>query len=71
MIIGGLPTSNSETRIGIPIGVLNDNVQGMQQQLEDHAARIATIGTRIDRLEASFAALHSMLEERLPAMQQP
>jgi hypothetical protein len=44
-----------ETRVGVPIGVLNVNVQELQQQVEAHATSIEAIGTRLERIERSFA----------------
>ena len=58
-----------ETRVGVPIGVLNVNVQQLQQQVEAHATSIETIGTRLERIEGSFANLQALLEERLPPRQ--
>jgi hypothetical protein len=57
------------TRLGVPIGVLNDNVQGLQQQLDEHATTIGSNGARMERFKNSFATFHTILEERLPPMQ--
>ena len=56
-----------ETRNGVPAGVLSDNLQEIQQQLGDHSIVIGSIGSRIEMIESSFAALQVLLEERLPA----
>jgi hypothetical protein len=55
-----------ETRSGVPPGVLSDNLQSIQQQLDDHTTVIGSIGARMDRMKNSFAALQALLEERLP-----
>ena len=55
-----------ETRAGVPIGVLNDNMQELQQQIDDHSNAIGLINTRFDRMEASFANLQTLMVERLP-----
>ena len=61
-----------ETRTGVPIGVLSDNVQELQQQIDEHANSLGLINTKqdkLDRLEANFATLQAWLEERLPRIQ--
>ena len=61
-----------ETRTGVSIGVLSDNVQEMQQQIDEHANPLELINTKLDkldRLEANFATLQAWLEERLPRIQ--
>jgi peptidoglycan hydrolase CwlO-like protein len=55
-----------ETRSGVPTGVLSDNLQSIQQQLDDHTTVIGSIEARMERMENSFAALQALLEERLP-----
>uniref|UniRef100_A0A2N9GGR4 Chromo domain-containing protein n=1 Tax=Fagus sylvatica TaxID=28930 RepID=A0A2N9GGR4_FAGSY len=55
-----------ETRSGVPPGVLSDNLQSIQQQLDDHTTVIGSIAARMERMEDSFAALQALLEERLP-----
>ena len=49
-----------ETRTGVSIGVLSDNVQEMQQQIDEHANPLELINTKLDkldRLEANFVML--------------
>ncbi len=55
-----------ETRSGVPPGVLSDNLQSIQQQLDDHTTVIGSMAARMERMEDSFAALQALLEERLP-----
>uniref|UniRef100_A0A2N9HGB9 RNA-directed DNA polymerase n=1 Tax=Fagus sylvatica TaxID=28930 RepID=A0A2N9HGB9_FAGSY len=55
-----------ETRSGVPPGVLSDNLQSIQQQLDDHTTVIGSMAARMERMEDSFAALQAILEERLP-----
>jgi hypothetical protein len=50
-----------ETRAGVPTGVLSDNVKELQQQIGDHATTIEGIGTRLERIEGSFANLQALL----------
>jgi hypothetical protein len=35
-----------ETRTGVPIGVLSDNVQELQQQIDEHANSLGLINTK-------------------------
>jgi hypothetical protein len=61
-----------ETRTGVPIGVLSENVQELQQQIDEHANSIELITIKLDkldRLEANFVTLQAWLEERLPRTQ--
>ena len=55
-----------ETWSGVPPGVLLDNLQSIQQQLDDHTVVIGSIATTMERMESSFATLQALLEERLP-----
>jgi hypothetical protein len=55
-----------ELRSGVPAGVFQETLQAFQQQLDDHTTGMGAIGARMDRMESSFAALQSLLEERLP-----
>ncbi|GMY31615.1 hypothetical protein FCV25MIE_26857 [Fagus crenata] len=55
-----------ETRSGVPPGVLSDNLQSIQQQLDDHTTVIGSMAARMEGMEDSFAALQAILEERLP-----
>jgi hypothetical protein len=54
-----------ETRSGVPPGVLSNNLQSIQQQLDDHTIVTGSIRARMERMENSFAALQALLEERL------
>uniref|UniRef100_A0A2N9INH3 Ty3 transposon capsid-like protein domain-containing protein n=1 Tax=Fagus sylvatica TaxID=28930 RepID=A0A2N9INH3_FAGSY len=56
-----------ETRGGAQIGVLNENVQGIQQQLDEHSNQFGLINVKLDRMESNFA----MMEERLPKPAEP
>uniref|UniRef100_A0A2N9F7Y1 Reverse transcriptase/retrotransposon-derived protein RNase H-like domain-containing protein n=1 Tax=Fagus sylvatica TaxID=28930 RepID=A0A2N9F7Y1_FAGSY len=58
-----------ETKTGVPIGVLSDNVQEIQQPVDDQANAIREIGARLERMETSFASFQALLEERLPPRQ--
>jgi hypothetical protein len=55
-----------ETRLGVSIRVLTDNVQKLQLQLDEHANQIGVIDVRMERMDLSFATLQALLEERLP-----
>uniref|UniRef100_A0A2N9J200 Integrase catalytic domain-containing protein n=1 Tax=Fagus sylvatica TaxID=28930 RepID=A0A2N9J200_FAGSY len=55
-----------ETRSGVPPGVLSDNLQSIQQQLDDHTTVIGSMAARMERMEDLFATLQAILEERLP-----
>jgi hypothetical protein len=62
-----------ETRGRAQIGVLNENVQWFQQQLNKHSNQIGSINVRMDRMEsnvadfkATLAGFQTMMEERLP-----
>uniref|UniRef100_A0A2N9FMB3 Chromo domain-containing protein n=1 Tax=Fagus sylvatica TaxID=28930 RepID=A0A2N9FMB3_FAGSY len=43
-----------ETRGGAQIGVLNEKVQGIQQQLEEHSNQFGLINVKLDRMESNF-----------------
>uniref|UniRef100_A0A2N9HXW7 Chromo domain-containing protein n=1 Tax=Fagus sylvatica TaxID=28930 RepID=A0A2N9HXW7_FAGSY len=43
-----------ETRGGAQIGALNENVQGIQQQLDKHSNQIGLINVKLDRMESNF-----------------
>ena len=62
-----------ETRTGVPIGVLSENVQELRQQIDKHANSIELITIKLDkleRLETNFVTLQAWLEEeRLPRTQ--
>ncbi len=62
-----------ETRGGAQIRVLNENVQGLQQQLDEHSNQIGLINVKLDRIESNFddfkaifACFQTTMEERLP-----
>ena len=55
-----------ETRLGVSIRVLTDNVQELQLQLDEHANQIGVIDMRMERMDLSFATFQALLEERLP-----
>jgi hypothetical protein len=55
-----------ETRLGVPIGVLSDNIQEIQGQLDDHSNRIGLLDARMERVELTLASMQVLLEERLP-----
>ena len=55
-----------ETRLGVSIRVLIDNVQELQLQLDEHANQIGVIDVRMERMDLSFATFQALLEERLP-----
>uniref|UniRef100_A0A2N9F9M7 Tf2-1-like SH3-like domain-containing protein n=1 Tax=Fagus sylvatica TaxID=28930 RepID=A0A2N9F9M7_FAGSY len=39
---------------GAQIGALNENVQGIQQQLDEHSNQIGLINVKLDRMESNF-----------------
>uniref|UniRef100_A0A2N9I5B5 Chromo domain-containing protein n=1 Tax=Fagus sylvatica TaxID=28930 RepID=A0A2N9I5B5_FAGSY len=43
-----------EIRGGAQIGALNENVQGIQQQLDEHSNQIGLINVKLDRMESNF-----------------
>ena len=69
-----------ETRGGAQIGALNENVQGIQQQLDEHSNQIGLINVKLDRMETNFgefkatisgfqfafSGFQAMMEEKLP-----
>jgi|UniRef100_A0A2N9E1U6 hypothetical protein len=74
-----------ETRGGAQVGVLNENVEGIQQQLDEHSNQFGLINVKLDRMESNFgefkatlsgfqsafSGLQSMMEERLPKPAEP
>jgi hypothetical protein len=74
-----------ETRGGAQIGALNENVQRIQQQLDEHSNQIGLINVKLDRMESNFgefkatlsgfqsafSGLQAMMEERLPKPAEP
>ena len=40
-----------ETRTRVPIGVLSENMQELQQQIDEHANSIELITTKLDKLD--------------------
>jgi hypothetical protein len=51
-----------ETRGGAQIGVLNENVQGLQQQLDEHSNSIRLINVKMDQMENNLAEIHNTLD---------
>ena len=43
-----------ETRGGAQIRVLNEIVQGLQQQLDEHSNQIGLINVKLDRIESNL-----------------
>jgi hypothetical protein len=74
-----------ETRGGAQIGALNENVQGIQQQLDEHSNQFGLINVKLDWMESNFgefkatlsgfqsvfSGLQAMMEERLPKPAEP
>jgi hypothetical protein len=68
-----------ETRAGVTMVVLHENVQRLQTQIDGHSGAIEQLYTKFDRLEATvdigFDNLQTMLREllmqRLPVVEQP
>uniref|UniRef100_A0A2N9ED64 Integrase catalytic domain-containing protein n=1 Tax=Fagus sylvatica TaxID=28930 RepID=A0A2N9ED64_FAGSY len=67
-----------ETRVGVPIGVLDEKVQGLGTQIEGNSGAIKQLYTKFDRLEAKvdigFDNLQTMMRELLqkqPVVEQP
>jgi hypothetical protein len=67
-----------ETRGGAQVGVLNENVQGIQQQLDEHSNQFGLINVKLDRMESNFgefkatlSGFQSMMEERLSKPTEP
>jgi hypothetical protein len=50
-----------ETRGGAQIGVLNEKVQGIQQQLEEHSNQFGLINVKLDRMESNFGEFKATL----------
>uniref|UniRef100_A0A2N9HH28 Reverse transcriptase n=1 Tax=Fagus sylvatica TaxID=28930 RepID=A0A2N9HH28_FAGSY len=46
---------------GAQIGVLNENVQGIQQQLDEHSNQIGLINVKLDRMESNFGEFKATL----------
>ena len=69
-----------ETRGGAQIEALNENVQEIQQQLDEHSNQIGLINVKLDRMETNFgefkatisgfqfafSGFQAMMEEKLP-----
>jgi hypothetical protein len=63
-----------ETRGGAQIGVLEENMQRVQQQVDDHTGSIERLHLKVDGLEAGVAEIRAMMQEvmkRLPVVEQP
>nr|POF09451.1 histone h2ax [Quercus suber] len=56
-----------ETRYSL----LSDSVSLVQQRLDDHASTMEIISRRLEQLDSNFKGMQAMMEERLPAVQQP
>ncbi len=50
-----------ETRGGAQIGVLNEKVQGIQQQVEEHSNQFGLINVKVDRMESNFGEFKATL----------
>ena len=63
-----------EKRGGAQIGVLEENMQRVQQQVDDHTGSIERLHLKVDGLEAGITEIRAMMEEvmkRLPVVKQP
>uniref|UniRef100_A0A2N9GB53 Ty3 transposon capsid-like protein domain-containing protein n=1 Tax=Fagus sylvatica TaxID=28930 RepID=A0A2N9GB53_FAGSY len=63
-----------ETRGGAQIGVLEGNMQGLQQQVVDNTGSIDRLHLKVDGLEVGMAEIRAMMQEvlkRLPVVEQP
>jgi folate-dependent phosphoribosylglycinamide formyltransferase PurN len=49
-----------ETRAGVTIHVLNENVQRLQQQIDNHTGSIDQLHERVDGIEASLTVLRAI-----------
>jgi hypothetical protein len=58
-----------ETRAGVPAGVLDEGLQRLQTQIDEHSGTIELLHTKFDRLEAKvdigFDNLQAMMRELL------
>jgi hypothetical protein len=63
-----------ETRGGAQIGVLEENMQRVQQQVDDHTGSIERLHLTVDGFEAGVAEIRAFIQEvmkRLPVVEQP
>ena len=67
-----------ETRAGVPIGVLDEGLQRLQTQIDEHSGSIEELHAKIDRLETKVNSgldnLQAMMRELLqkqPRVEQP
>uniref|UniRef100_A0A2N9I2L9 Protein kinase domain-containing protein n=1 Tax=Fagus sylvatica TaxID=28930 RepID=A0A2N9I2L9_FAGSY len=63
-----------ETRGGAQIGVLEGNMQRLQQQVVDNTGSIDRLHLKVDGLEVGMAEIRAMMQEvlkRLPVVEQP
>ena len=67
-----------ETRAGVPIGVLDEGLQRLQTQIDEHSGSIEELHAKIDRLETKVNSgldnLQAMMRELLqkqPGVEQP
>ena len=58
-----------ETRAGVPIGVLDEGLQRLQTQIDEHSGSIEELHAKIDRLETKVNSgldnLQAMIRELL------
>ena len=58
-----------ETRAGVPIGVLDEGLQRLQTQIDEHSDAIEQLHTKFDRLKAKVDSgldnLQAMIRELL------
>uniref|UniRef100_A0A2N9FEV1 Ty3 transposon capsid-like protein domain-containing protein n=1 Tax=Fagus sylvatica TaxID=28930 RepID=A0A2N9FEV1_FAGSY len=67
-----------ETRAGVPARVLDEGLQRLQTQIDEHSNQIGLINVKLDRMEsncgefkATLSGLQTMMEERLPKPAEP
>ena len=63
-----------ETRGGAQIGVLEGNMQRLQQEVVDNTGSIDRLHLKVDKLEVGMAEIRAMIQEvlkRLPVVEQP
>ena len=67
-----------ETRAGVPVGVLDEGLQRLQTQIDEHSGSIEELHAKIDRLETKVNSgldnLQAMMRELLqkqPGVEQP
>ena len=68
-----------ETRASVPISVLDENLQRLQTQIDEHLSAIEQLHTKMDRLEAKVdsgldnlqAMIRELLMQKQPVVEQP